>query len=375
MNPLLVIMLMLCTLWTLLGSAAVWRATRAARRSRPGPGPAEPVSVLKPLCGADADLEANLATFFEQDHEPFELIFGVQRADDPAVAVVDRLRARYPRVSCRLVIHSGLGGKNPKVDNLRGMLPFARHDLLLVSDSNVRAPRHYVREMVATRSAGAQPAGLVTNLFAGTGERGLGAALENVQLNGFCAAGAALPTLLGDALVVGKSMLFSRSSFERLGGFARVADVLAEDWLMGKMFQHGGHEVRIAPSVLENVTSDFTLRAFLARHLRWAMLRWRLRPAAYALEPLTSPLLLLPAALAVLGPAGLPWTVALLVLRDAGQWWLLRGPSRICLPLLLAPLRDLAMLAVWLRAPFKRHVVWRGTRVRLGAGTLLFETA
>lgn len=218
--------------------------------------------------------------------------------------------------------------------------------------------------------------GLVTNLFAGTGEDGLGSSLENVQLNGFCAAGAALPTLLGDALIIGKSMLFSKKVFEELGGFRRVADVLAEDYVMGKLFQHGGYRVRIAPTVLDNVTRGMSVRAFVQRQQRWAMLRSRLRPAAQLLEPLTSPLALLPVAWWLMGPAAaLTWTLTLLALRDVGGWVALRGFRNAWLPALLSPLRELFMLFVWFRAPLKRHVIWRGHKVRLGAGTLVFVPA
>lgn len=367
----------LCTVWTLLGIVAVLRATSTrACQERAGRAPDLPaVSVLKPLCGADAGLSENLEGFFEQDHPRYELVFGVQSPTDPAVRVVEELRARYPHVPAKLVVHSGAGGINPKVDNLLGMLPAAEHDLVLVSDSNVRAPADYVREMVETLLA--RPGtGLVTNLFAGSGEDGLGSALENVQLNGFCAAGAALPTLLGDSLVIGKSMLFSRSTFEKLGGFRRVADVLAEDYVIGKMFQHGGFGVRIAPTVLDNVTRGMSVKAFVERQLRWAMLRSRLRPAAQLLEPVTSPLAMFPAALVLMGPAAaITWTLTLLALRDVGGWVALRGWHNAWLPALLAPARELLMLVVWARAPLKRHVTWRGHRVRLGAGTLVFAPA
>jgi ceramide glucosyltransferase len=375
MQLIAVVLIVLSSLWTSIALVMVLRATRSVRAAnRPSRVPERPaVSILKPLCGADAELYANLESFFTQSYPSYELVFGVQNADDPAIPVVEELRRRYPEKPCKLVLHGGGGGINPKVDNLLGMLPFASHDLALVSDSNVRAPSHYVGEMVDTLLEN-ERVGLVTNLFAGSGENTLGAALENVQLNGFCAAGAALPTSFGDALVVGKSMLFSRSTFEKIGGFERVANVLAEDFVIGKMFQHAGYKVRIAPTVLENVTSSMTVRAFLQRHLRWSMLRWRLRPVAALLEPLTSPLALLPVAVLAWGTAGVTWAVCLLMLRDVGGWIALRGWRRAWLAAALAPLRELCMLFVWARAPFKRHVVWRGHRVRIGAGTLLYAT-
>jgi ceramide glucosyltransferase len=378
MKSIALVLVLLSTLWTVLGVGAVLRATlsprsrppKKPRRPRAG-DPLPPVSVLKPLCGADPGLEQNLESFFHQDYPSYELVFGVQDPNDPAIAVVERLRARHPDVRCKLVAHAGSGGINPKVNNLRGMLPRADHDLVLVSDSNVRAPEGYISDMVATYMAD-QRVGLVTNLFAGAGESTLGSALENVQLNGFCAAGAALPTLLGDALVIGKSMFFSRSRLSELGGLERVANVIAEDFVIGKMFQHAGLRVKIAKTVLENVTGAISVRAFLDRHLRWGMLRARLRPSTYLLEPLTSPLLMLPIALVALGEAGLVWTLTLLALRDVGGWIALRGLSRAWLPAVLAPVRELCMLVVWLRAPFKRHLTWRGNRVRLGAGTLAY---
>jgi ceramide glucosyltransferase len=359
-----------CTAWILCGLVSVIRVTRRPRRARRGALP--PVTVLKPLAGHDPGLFTNLSSFFRQDHPDYELVLGVEDPADPAIAVARALIRRYPEVRARLVIHGGGRGSNPKVRNLLGMLPHASHDWLLVSDSNIRAPEHYVREM-ATEAAHRPDTGVVTNLFAGTGERSLGGALECVELNGFCAGGMALPTVLGDPVVIGKSMLFSRQVLERLGGLERAQHVLAEDYVLGKLFQHAGYRVVIAPTVLHNHVGRLGMAAFLGRHLRWAMFRWRLRPAAGLLEIVTSPLAVMPLALVVLGPWALAWAAGLLVLRDVGGWIVLRGLGGAYWPLLLAPLRELMSLVVWVVAPLKRHISWRGHRVRLGMGTLLFE--
>lgn len=355
------------TAWIIAGLGAVVALTRRARPSRIEP---PPVSVLKPLCGSDPGLRRNLESFFRQDHPKFELVFGVTDALDPALDSVRELAREFPKVACRIIVHAGGGALNPKIDNLLGMLPHASYDLALVSDSNVRAPTHYVSELAQIYAA--ERPGLVTNLFAGVGEESLGAALENVQLSGFCAAGIALPSLLGDAVLVGKSALFSRRRLERLGGLRKLSDVLAEDYVMGKTFAHAGGRIIVAPTVLENVTGAMTLRTMLARELRWAMMRFRLLPLAAALEPLASPLVLLPLAWLLLGPWALAWAASLLAVRDLGGWLVLRGRTRWYLPLLLAPLRELLMLATWCVAPLKQRVSWRGKRFRLGAGTLLY---
>src|SRR6188768_1820517 len=356
-----------CSLWNVAGLLAVGRAIRTRV---PADATLAPVSVLKPLNGSDDDLYANLHSFFAQDLPEIQLVFGVTNESDPAVSIVLRLQREFPDVDCELVVHREDTALNPKVQNLLGMLPRARHDLLLISDSNVRAPRHYVRELAALY---AQPnVGMVTNLFAGSAERTLGAALENVQLNGFCAAGSALPTLSGDAAVVGKSTLFSRAMLDRLGGLSRLSRVLAEDFVLGKMFQNAGKRVVIAPTVLETPNRDRSLRAAFARHLRWSMLRWRLRPAVALLEPLTSPLLMLPFAYHLCGWYAWLWLLSLLALRDLGGWLLLRGFGRAWLPLVLGPLRELSAPAAWAIGLFKRHVSWQGRRLRLSAGTLLY---
>lgn len=368
------VLLALSSTYILLGAYAVLRVTRP-RAAAPDEAELPAISVLKPLRGADDDLERNLESFFLQAYprERFELVFGVEDPSDPAIEIVRRLQARHPDVRSVLAIHPGPTAANPKVSNLRGMLPHAAHDLVLISDSNISAPQLYLRDLAATYLRDGPRAGIVSNLFAGTGERDLGAALENVQVNGFIAAGAALPVVCGDPIVVGKSMLFSRSVFERLGGLASVADVLAEDYMIGKMFQHAGYRVRLAGVALENVTRRATVRRVFDRHLRWSILRARLHPIAFALEPLASPLVMLPLAIACFGlPSAALWAAAAVVLRDVFQWIVLRGPRRAWLPILLAPFRDALMLAVWAITPFVKHIEWRGHRVRVGAGTRVF---
>ncbi len=369
MSGLALIPVALTTSFVLLSAAAVARVVRgrAPARSR-----LPAVSVLKPLCGADPSLEQNLRSFFEQDHPDMELLFGVENEDDPAVGVVERLLERYPSRRATLVVHGARAGHNPKVRNLRGLAARAAHDLVLVSDSNVWAPPHYVSEAAALYEADAT-VGLVTHLFAGRGEATFAARLECVQLTGFVAQGAALPTVLGDGVVIGKSMMFSLANLERAGGLGSVADVLAEDFVVGKMIERMGLRVALAPTVLTNVVGSIDLKTLFDRHLRWSMLRIRLRPAAFWAEPLTCPLAVLPFAVASLGPAlAFAWLAAMYGVRDLLGWGLVRGRDALAWPALLGPARDVLALAVWIATPAKRHVRWRGHRVRVGKRTVLY---
>jgi ceramide glucosyltransferase len=365
MSSLAIALLAVTTTWTVLGLVGLVRTTRRSPR-RPD---SSSVSVLKPLSGADEDLEANLESFFVQDHPSYELVFGVQDPHDPAVPIVRRLIAAHPEIKAKLVLHSGTRANNPKIANLGGMLPHARGELILISDSNIRAPSGYLSDLVRTMGPVEDRVGLVSNLFAGTGEETLGAAIESVQINGFIASGVVTPAMLGSPVVVGKSMLMRRSVFARIGGLSSVADVLAEDYVIGKMFQHAGWRVVLAPTVLENVNRRATVSTFWKRHLRWSMLRIRLEPVAFALEPLASPLAMLPIALATFGPWAVAWALGIIVLRDVAGWIRLRGLERVWLPVVLAPVREVLILAIWASTPFRKHVSWRGHRVRLGAGT------
>lgn len=364
----IVVMMALATTWATVTTGAVAAVTLQRRPSNVGTT-SPPVSVLKPLCGADPSLETNLRSFFEQDHPSFQLVFGVQRPDDPALPIVERLRAAYPAVDAAVVVHSFAEGLNPKVRNLRGMLPHAKHEHLLISDSNVHAPRDYLREATKLH-ASAPDVGLVTHLFAGTGGSTLASAVEGVQLAGFVAGGAATPSLFGHASVVGKSMLMCKSHLASIGGLEAVADVLAEDYLLGQKLQARGLRTVVGKTVLLNVVGDLDARALLDRHARWAMMRRRLSPLAFWLEPLASPLVLLPWAFLALGHLALVWAAVTYFTRDVLAEKLLT--RRACLrTLLIGPLRDAAMLVAWLMALSKSHVRWRGTRVNVGRGTSL----
>lgn len=369
MNPFVLAPLSLTTAWIVLGAAAVRFATSRLER-RVSVETLPPITVLKPLCGADPSLRENLESFFCQRYPRFEIVFGLERADDPALPVVEELVRAHPEVSAKIVVHGRKRGHNPKVRNLRGMIGRASYDLVLVSDSNVRVPVDYLESM-ATELLRDPDVGLVTSVFAGRGEKTLGGALECVALNGYCAAGASLPTMVGYAAVIGKSMLFSKRDLAAVGGLGRVADVLAEDFVLGKLFERAGRRVAISRTVIDNVVGDLPTRAFVDRHLRWSMLRFRLRPLAFALEPVTSPLAMLPLAYHAMGPWALVWALALLAVRDAGGWLSLRGRAGLATPIALSLVREIVALGIWMVTPLKRHVSWRGHRLRVATGTVL----
>ncbi len=356
------------TLWTLLSIVAL------ARRHRTGVNKSEPpITILKPLRGVDSALEANLRSFFEQDYPRFDIVFGVEGAADPVLPLLERLRAQYPHVPTRLVVHEGGGALNPKVRNLLAMLSAGAHDVVVISDANIRVTSSYLRRAVATLEV--PGTGLVTHPIAGVGDDTWGARVEQSYLSTQVIAGIAVSQeLLGHAAVIGKSMMFRRSTLDRLGGLESLSNVLAEDYVMGRMFQHGGYRVALADDAVINTCAGGSLSAAWDRMVRWSMLRARVQPLAYVLEPVSSPLMILGMSPLLFERWLWPAAAALLLMsvRDAAA--ARRVGHRLRWDdVALSPLRELMWLSAWFVALGRRHVEWRGRRLRVSAGTRLYQ--
>jgi ceramide glucosyltransferase len=333
------------------------------------------ISVLKPLCGIDDELEQNLASFATLDHPRYEVVLGVRSPRDPAFAVARAAVRRWPD-RMRLVVQRGEPGRNPKVNQLIGLARAARHDLLVVSDSNVRASPGYLAEIAA---AFADPSvGLVTHPVCGAGERRLGSVFENLHLAGSVAPATVVSHhVTGRTIVVGKSMALRRADLERLGGFRAVKDILAEDHVLGTWVRRKlGKRVVVCSRPVVNVNQDRTVREFWGRYSRWSVLQRKLVGGpVYAAQLLLNPVLF--------GLAGLtawPDRRALLAfllvcsLKAALDGACARALRPAGFPLhhlALVPVKDLLFGAALLQGFLTDEVEWRGTRLRVLRGTRL----
>jgi len=323
-----------------------------------------PISLLKPLSGLDDGLEENLHSYFAQRYPDFEILLAVRQADDPAVAVVEKLRAEFPATPARLIVTGEPPYPNAKVFALDCMLKEARHDLLVMTDSDTRALSPQLLETLAAEFQD-ERLGVATCPYRAVPGVSLWSGLEAVGMNTEFLAGILVARLLESMKFgVGPAMAARRAAIEQIGGFDGLKDYLAEDFVMGKLAAEAGWRVALSSAVVEHRIGSQRFWPNLEHRLRWVRSTRRSRPAGYIGQLFTYPLplallLLLvhpawwsAAAAVVLLRALAAWAVAGWVLHDsltAREWW-------------LVPLQDLASFLIWIAGFFGRTVTWRGRR-------------
>ncbi|MBL8952277.1 MAG: glycosyltransferase [Myxococcaceae bacterium] len=358
-----------CCTWAIQGVALF----RVRRRPIPAPDSYPAISVLKPMAGYDDDLVENLESHLALDYPgEYELVLGVRDENDSAYPVAKAFAEKYAHRGVRLVLQEGEPGFNPKVNQLITLTRHAKHEVIALTDANVRVPKHWLRENAA---ALAQPGiGLSTNIFAGAEEESIGAAFDHMTLASFCAASMATAEAWGLNLIVGKSLALSKTTLAKIGGWEEVKDLLAEDQRLGFRLKQAQLRTRACPTFVENVQRKRTVAQFWDRYSRWAMLRFRVIPGFW-LEPLLIPtiwalgFLLFEPSLLGLGVFALAsaWNA---VFTDVCSRWT-RGRGMALKYVLLTPVRDVLMFASWVRGTTLRTVNWRGNVLRVGKNTLL----
>jgi ceramide glucosyltransferase len=340
----------------------------------PRPELAPGISILKPLCGLEDDLELHLEQFAKLAYPHYELLLGVKDASDTAYPLARRIAARHPQ-RVRVITQRGEPGLNPKVNQLITLAQAARHEILVVSDSNIAVTSDYLDEIAALLCDAS--VGIVTHLIAGTGGERLGSRMDNLQLSGAIAPGiAGAHHVAKKSIVIGKSMALRRADLAALGGFAAVRDVLAEDYVIGRAIpKQLGKRVALARRPVRNVSRQQGLQGFMSRWRRWSVIhRKAVGPVTYAGELLLNPVLLATCA-ACAAPSVRMWEAAsaCLALRCATDALARRalGDSPTLGLLVTSPLRDLFIGAAWVHGLLHDTIVWRGNARRVLSGTRL----
>ncbi len=323
---------------------------------------ARPISVLKPLHGAEPRLYENLRSFCQQTHPNYQLIFGVREPQDPAIAVVHRLRAEFPQLAIDLVVDPRVHGANLKVSNLLNMLPLARHDWLVLADSDISVPADYLSRVTAPLAdAGV---GIVTCLYYGVPQDGFWSRLGCLFIDDWFAPSVRLSHASGSTrFAFGSTIALRREALQTIGGFEALRDTLADDFWLGELTRQAGLRTALSDLVVGTEVSETRLAELWAHELRWLRTIRAIAPGGFAMSFVcfTWPVSLLGLTLA-------PSTLGVWLAMAAGsarvaRFFLGREARRPSMPwyeVLLTPFRDLLLLLEWAVALTSWRVKWRG---------------
>jgi ceramide glucosyltransferase len=325
-----------------------------------------PVSLLKPLCGAEPGLYEQLRSFVRQDHADFQVIFGVRDRADPACVVVDRLMAEFPLLPIELVINPQLHGSNFKVSNLINMLPAARHDILVMADSDATVKPDYLT-YVCSHLADPR-VGLVTCAYQGIPTNSIWSRLGAMYVNEWYMPSVLLTALFGyQGYVSGQTVCIRRATLDQIGGLSAIANDLADDYKIGELVRNLGLEIVLSSYLVAGEHHEPRLESLLSHEVRWMSTIRVLRPRSFRWMFLTFTLPLAGLGLILstadvwthpVAPA-LFWTTvaARLVLHFVHR---IGGRRALLADLWLVPVRDLLLCVVWCRSFFTSRVRWRG---------------
>lgn len=346
---------------------AGWSFRHRAVRSRPDRDRRTAVTILKPLCGVDDDLERNLLSFFAIDHEPLQLVFGTADPGDPALELVRRIARRHRHRDVAIVVGTTSAAASPKVALLEALLPHAKHDVILLSDSNVRVAPD---EIALVLPEFADPrVGMVHQPVVGVDEDSVAAAIENLhysELAGFCVV--AIHALAGQHIVNAKGQWVRRAALADVDGFAGVRHAGADDYRLSRLVAAAGWRLRLAPVPVRTVQRAWSWRQLWGRHLRHSGLRRRLCGAAYPAELFFNPLPWAVALAATEFAALVPALVALKIALEVSALRMLRGSFPAWRHAALIPLKDLVYLVGWFASFTVSTVTWRDRTFRIAKG-------
>jgi ceramide glucosyltransferase len=334
-----------------------------------------PVSVLKPLRGLEHEAYENLASFCRQDYPEYEILFAVDDGRDPAIPIIEKLISDFPSVMIRLLVGSGTPGSNNKVAKLCRLGREAQHELLVVSDSDIRVKPDYLRRVV---SPFRDPSvGAVTCLYVGMTEHNLWSELEDLNLTSDLLASMLVARMLeGVNFALGATIAVTRSRLAEIGGFEALADCAADDHELGRRIAARGYRVELAPCTVQTLCASSTAREFFEHHFRWGVVIRHCRPWGYAGLLFTQGLpwslaaaAVAPSRVAAIGYLGIPlatrlamaFTVGVHGLKDPllpRRWWLI-------------PLHDGIRFFIWATTLFFNRVSWRASKFYVRRGRLI----
>ena len=322
-----------------------------------------PVSILKPIYGLDRETYENYASFCRQDYPEFEILFCVSDDRDPAVPVIQKIIVDFPQRPIRLLVGSEQLGASDKVNKLCRMVREARHEIVIVTDSDVRVDPGFLRAIAgAFRDA---PVGGVTCLYRGLTDGSFAASLEAMGNSTDFAAGVLVNWLGGKVdFMLGAVMATTKKNLAEIGGFEALVDYFCDDFELGNRIARNGHRIQLSTFPVSIVYPSETFSEAFWHQVRWNLSIRYSRPAGHLGLIFTQglPWTILATLVAPSAPIALLYVAAYVVLRsevarNVGVWGMQDRALRAKLALL--PARDAFAFAVWLASFFPQRIRWR----------------
>ena len=343
------------------------------------------VSILKSLKGIDPGMMDAFRSHCLQSYAgEFELLFGVSSLADPAVAAVEHLKAEFPGLAIQLVECPERLGTNGKVSTLVQLAAHARHEFLLVNDSDITVGPHYLERVMGrfappNENAGKArlPSGMVTALYRGRAHRTLGSRLEALGIATDFMAGVLLSRMIEGGLHygLGSTLAMNRTALQKAGGLLPLVDYLADDYELGARVANAGYRVALSAEVVETGVPAYGWGGFIDHQVRWARTVRDARPGGYSGLIFThgTAWALLNLLASGLSPLSL-WLLGLSFFLRLAQAMMVGaevlGDHQVLPSLWLLPLRDLVAMGVWVAGLSGNTIVWRGERFVLKDGKL-----
>lgn len=357
---------------TIAGAVRFWSDTRKLKATAPADADFPPASLLKPVHGLEAQLHENIESFFRQDYPCFEILFAADEEDDAALRVVREVRARYPKVPCRILVTGKPPWPNPPAYCFYRMSEVAKHGILVTSDSDVEVAPNYLREVVAPMLDA--KVGMVTCVYRGKNAAGFWSGLTAIGMSVEMTAGVLVANLLeGMKFGLGPTIAVKKEAMEKIGGYEALGEYFANDFMVGNLIDRAGYQVVLSHHVIDHVVNQKTFGKVWENQLRWAKSTRYSRPKGHLGSGLIFAIpygllgLIAAAALGKLMLGGALLTLALLnrVIESwLVGWGVVRDPVALK-QFWMYPLRDLLGFVVWVASYTGASSVWRDSKYEL----------
>ncbi|MBW4624719.1 MAG: bacteriohopanetetrol glucosamine biosynthesis glycosyltransferase HpnI [Brasilonema octagenarum HA4186-MV1] len=335
-----------------------------------------PVTILKPICGKDDETYNNLVSFCQQKYPNYQIVFCVRDPLDPGIPVVKQIIHEFPELDIELVVCEDIIGTNPKVSNLANAVTKAKHEILIIADSDIRVGIEYLQRVIQPLED--KSVGVVTCLYRSVA-KGWASILEAVGTATDFHAGVLVSNQIeGIKFAFGSTIVIRKEVLDEIGGFGAIADYLADDFQLGYLPTQAGYNVVLSDYIVDHVLASSTIADSIQRQIRWARCIRVSRPWGYlglifTYGTVASLLLVIATGGSTIGCAVfaitwimrlvMGWVVGIIYLQDSGVqkfFW-------------IVPIRDVIGFMIWCYSLFGRTIEWRGRRFRLIKGGKLVE--